>query len=426
MRLPRTRFRTAALLAAGAALVGTALLQSSATAGTTAVDSAGAAAAPAAAAAVGPVIWEDTFDGPSGQAPDSGKWRYDIGGSGWGNDERQYYTNSTRNAAKDGAGNMVITARQESGGFNCHYGPCQYTSARLLTAQTFTQAYGRFEARLKIPGTQGVWPAFWMLGAEGGGWPNNGEIDIMENIGREPNTVHGTIHGPGYSGAGGIGAAYNSPDGQPFRNGFHTYTVDWEPGSITWYVDGVQYQRRTAADLNGNQWVFNHPFFMILNVAVGGYWPGYPDGSTQMPQSMVIDYVRVNSLTGGGGGGNGAVKALGKCMDVAGANPNDGTPVQIWDCNGTGAQTWTRPGDGTVRALGKCLDIAGGGTADGTKLQIANCSGNPAQQWNYTSAQTFVNPQSGKCLDLPSGSTANGNRLQIWPCNGSTAQKWTL
>ncbi|NEA33893.1 family 16 glycosylhydrolase [Streptomyces sp. SID13031] len=425
MRFPRTRFRSAALLAAGAALVGTALLQSPATARTTATDSATAPAASAAAAAVGPVIWEDNFDGPAGQAPDSSKWRYDIGGSGWGNDERQYYTNSTRNSAKDGAGNLVITARQESGGFNCHYGPCQYTSARLLTAQTFTQTYGRFEARIKIPGTQGVWPAFWMLGAQGGGWPNNGEIDVMENIGREPNTVHGTIHGPGYSGAEGIGAGYNSPNGQAFRNGFHTYTVDWEPGAITWYVDGVQYQRRTPADLGGDTWVFNHPFFLIMNVAVGGYWPGYPDGSTQMPQAMTIDYVRVNSLTSGGGGG-GTVKALGKCMDVAGANPADGTPVQLYDCNGSTAQQWTRPGDGTIRALGKCLDVAGGATADGTKLQIAGCSGNAAQQFTYSGAQDLVNPQANKCVDIPSGSTTNGNRLQIWTCNGSSAQKWTL
>jgi beta-glucanase (GH16 family) len=377
------------------------------------------------AAAVGPVVWEDNFDGPAGQGPDSSKWRFDIGGSGWGNDERQYYTNSTRNAAKDGAGNLVITARQENGGFQCHYGPCQYTSARLLTAQTFTRTYGRFEARIKIPGTQGVWPAFWMLGAEGGGWPNNGEIDIMENIGREPNTVHGTIHGPGYFGSGGIGAAYNSPNGQAFRNGFHTYTVDWEPNSITWYVDGVQYQRRTPADLGGKTWVFNHPFFMIMNVAVGGYWPGYPDGSTQMPQTMTIDYVRVNSLTSGGGGG-GAITALGKCMDVAGANPADGTPVQLWDCNGSNAQQWSRPGDGTIRALGKCLDVAGAGTADGTKLQIVGCNGNAAQQFTYTGARDLVNPQANKCVDIPSAITTNGNRLQIWTCNGSAAQKWTI
>jgi len=414
MRLQRSR--VAAIVAMGAALFGTSLVQAPAQA---------QQQAPQAAAAAQATIWEDNFDGPAGQAPDSSKWRYDIGGSGWGNDERQYYTNSTRNSAKDGNGNLVITARQENGGFQCHYGPCQYTSARLLTAQTFTQTYGRFEARIKIPGTQGVWPAFWMLGAQGGGWPNNGEIDIMENIGREPNTVHGTIHGPGYSGAEGIGAAYNSPNGQPFRNDFHTYRVDWAPNSITWFVDGVQYQRRTPADLGGDQWVFDHPFFLIMNVAVGGYWPGYPDGSTVMPQQMVVDYVRVSSLDGAGS--NGQITGLaGKCLDVAGANSADGTPVQLYDCNGTAAQSWSRPGDGTIRALGKCLDVAWGGTADGTKVQIASCSGNPAQQWVYSGAKDLVNPQANKCLDVTGNNSANATPTQIWTCNGGANQKWNI
>ena len=422
MRFQRPRFRSTLVVAAGAALLGAAFLQAPATAGTTA---AGAAAAPMSAAAVGPTIWEDNFDGPAGQAPNSSKWRYDIGGSGWGNNEREYYTNSTSNSSLDGAGNLVITARRESGGHSCWYGTCEYTSARLLTAATLTQQYGRFETRMKIPRGQGLWPAFWMLGDGGAGWPDQGEIDIMENIGKEPSTVHGTIHGPGYSGAGGIGAPYSLPNGQKFADGFHTFTIDWSPNSIIWYVDGVQYQQRTPADLGGKTWVYNHPFFMIMNVAVGGGWPGDPDGSTVMPQAMTVDYVRVSSLSGGGGGG-GEIKALGKCMDVAGANSADGTAVQIYDCNGTAAQQWSRPGDGTIRALGKCLDVAGGGTADGTKLQIATCSGNAAQQWTYTAAQDLVNPQANKCADIPSANATNGNRLQIWTCNGTAAQKWTI
>ncbi|MDX6247925.1 MAG: hypothetical protein QOF10_1285 [Kribbellaceae bacterium] len=441
MRFQRPRYRAAALLAAGAALLGTALLQAPADARTPSADTAapvagtagarvagapvaGAAAAPMAAAAVGPTIWEDNFDGPAGQAPNSSKWRYDIGGSGWGNDERQYYTNSTRNSALDGGGNLVITARQENGGFTCHYGPCQYTSARLLTAQTFTQAYGRFEARIKIPRGQGIWPAFWMLG--GGNWPTDGEIDVMENIGREPSIVHGTIHGPGYSGAGGIGAAYTLPGGQQFANGFHTFTVDWEPNSITWYVDGIQYQRRTPADLGGKTWVYNHPFFMIMNVAVGGYWPGYPDGSTVMPQTMTIDYVRVSSLSGGGTGASQITGLAGKCVDVAGANSADGTPVQLYDCNGTAAQQWTRPGDGTIRALGKCLDVANAGTADGTRVQLASCNGSGAQQWTYSGAKDLVNPQANKCLDVTGNNSANATPLQIWTCTGGANQKWNV
>jgi beta-glucanase (GH16 family) len=116
--------------------------------------------------------------------------------------------------------------------------------------------------------------------------------------------------------------------------------VDWAPDSITWYVDGIQYQRRTPADLNGNQWVYNHPFFLIMNV--GGYWPGYPDGSTVMPQTMAVDYVRVSSL-GSSSGGTRITGLAGKCLDVAAANSADGTPVQLYDCNGTGAQQWTAP-----------------------------------------------------------------------------------
>jgi beta-glucanase (GH16 family) len=240
------------------------------------------------------LVWSDEFEAAAGTPPDSSKWRYDIGGEGWGNDEHQYYTDSTANSAHDGNGNLVITARQE-GGHDCWYGPCQYTSARLLTAETFTQQYGRFEARMQLPRGQGIWPAFWMLGADFGevGWPQSGEIDIMENIGSEPSTVHGTIHGPGYSGGAGIGNAYTLPDGQQFADGFHTFAVDWTPDSITWSVDGNVYSQLTPADVGGNEWVFDHPFFMIMNLAVGGQWPGYPDETTQFPQQLTVDYIRV-------------------------------------------------------------------------------------------------------------------------------------
>jgi len=420
--LHRRRRRTVVLLAAGALLAGSALIQPSATATTAQPTESRAVAAPAA---VGPIVWQDEFNAPAGTAPDSSKWRHDIGGHGWGNNERQYYTNSTRNAAHDGNGNMVITARRE-GGYNCHYGPCEYTSARLLTAGTFTRAYGRFEARLKLPRTQGLWPAFWMLGDGGAQWPNNGEIDIMENIGREPSNSYGTLHGPGYSAGTAISSRYTLPNGQQFADAFHTFTIDWEPNVVTWYVDGIQFARKTPADLNGNPWVFNHPFFMIMNVAVGGYWPGYPDGSTVMPQTMTIDWVRVSSLTSGGGTGGQITGLAGKCVDVAGANPADGTSVQLYDCNGTTAQQWTRPGDGTIRALGKCLDVANGATADGTRVQIATCNGNPAQQWTYTAARDLVNPQANKCLDVTGNNSANATPLQIWTCTGGPNQKWTL
>ncbi|MEK8173522.1 glycoside hydrolase family 16 protein [Streptomyces sp. M19] len=242
-------------------------------------------------------VFTEDFDGAAGSGVDGSRWTQETGDN-VNNHERQWYTDGTNNAQLDGNGNLVITAKKENpGGYNCWYGSCEYTSARLNTAEKFTTTYGRVEARIKVPQGQGMWPAFWMLGEDIGsaGWPNCGEIDVMENVGFEPNTVHGTIHGPGYSGAGGIGAGYTLPSGN-FSDDFHTFAVDWSPEKIVWSVDGNEYQTRTPADLNGNQWVFDHPHFVILNLAVGGDWPGDPDGNTQFPQQMTVDYVHV---TGG-------------------------------------------------------------------------------------------------------------------------------
>jgi beta-glucanase (GH16 family) len=251
------------------------------------------AAAPAGSAAPTPAPakvldqFTDDFDGPAGSPADGSKWNYETGDN-VNNHEREWYTAGASNAALDGQGHLVITAKKENSGNNCWYGACEYTSARLNTSGKFSTGGGHIEVRMKLPRGQGMWPAFWMLG--GSNWPTDGEIDVMENIGKEPTTVHGTIHGPGYSGANGIGAAYNGPN---FSDDFHTYAVDWNGQSITWSVDGNAYETRTPADLNGNQWVYNHPFFLILNLAVGGDWPGDPDGSTQFPQQLVVDYVHV-------------------------------------------------------------------------------------------------------------------------------------
>ncbi|MEU0181737.1 RICIN domain-containing protein [Streptomyces sp. NPDC006207] len=385
-------------------------------------------AAPAATAAV--TTFADEFDGAAGSAVDGGKWQIETGDN-VNNHERQYYTAGNRNAALDGQGHLVITARRENpAGYQCWYGSCQYTSARLNTSGRFTTTYGHVETRMKIPRGQGMWPAFWMLGNDIGnvGWPASGEIDIMENVGFEPGTVHGTIHGPDYFGSGGIGAGYTLPGGQAFADAFHTFAVDWSPDAISWSVDGTVYQRRTPADLGGRPWVFNKPFFVILNLAVGGYWPGDPDGSTAFPQQLVVDYVRVTTSDGGGGGGTtGRITGLaGKCVDVAGANPANGTPVQLYDCNGTAAQQWTAASDGTLRALGKCLDVKDFGTADGSQLQLWDCGGGTNQKWVLSGARDIVNPQANKCLDVTGNNSANGTRLQLWTCTGGANQKWTL
>jgi beta-glucanase (GH16 family) len=232
------------------------------------------------------LTWSDEFDGINGSKPDSTKWVYDIGGTGWGNNELQYYTDSAKNAYQEN-GRLVIKAIKENvGGRN-------YTSARIKTKGRFEQAYGKFEARIKIPYGQGIWPAFWMLGKDVDDtvWPGCGEIDIMENIGREPEIIHGTIHGPGYSADRGPTSSYT---GIRFADDYHVYAIEWEPNVIRWYCDGKLYGTKTSNDIGtGNKWVFDHPFFMILNVAVGGGWPGNPDATTVFPQTMEIDYVRV-------------------------------------------------------------------------------------------------------------------------------------
>ncbi|MGW3727820.1 ricin-type beta-trefoil lectin domain protein [Streptomyces sp. NPDC000851] len=404
------------------------LLRSCLLAALSAVLVASAAIAPARAepAGVRAVTFSDTFDGPAGAAADSSKWQIETGDN-VNNHERQYYTPGTNNAALDGQGHLVITARRENpNNYQCWYGRCEYTSARLNTAGKFTAQYGHVEARMKVPRGQGMWPAFWMLGNDLGdvGWPASGEIDVMENVGYEPSTVHGTIHGPGYSGSGGIGAAYSLPNGQAFADGFHTFAVDWAPDSITWSVDGNVYQRRTPADLGGRTWVFNKPFFLIMNLAVGGYWPGDPDGSTVFPQQLVVDHVSVTTSDTSTGV---AIRGLaGKCMDVAGASSANGTPVQLYDCNGSDAQQWTVGSDGTIRALGKCLDVTGNGTADGSTVQLWDCTGGANQRWVVTAAHDIVNPQADKCLDVTGNSSANGTRLQLWTCTGGANQKWTV
>lgn len=237
------------------------------------------------------LVWSDEFDGAKGSLPDSSKWVMETGGSGWGNNQLEFDTNRADNASHDGDGKLVITAKAES------YMGKSYTSARLKTAGKYEHDYGRYEARLKLPAGQGIWPAFWMLGANIGStpWPDCGEIDIMENIGKEPTLVHGTLHGPGYSGSGGIGKSYELPGKAAFSADYHVFAIEWEPNEIRWYVDGTLYQTRKPSDLNGKKWVYDHDFFILLNLAVGGQWPGNPDSSTKFPQQLIADYVRVYS-----------------------------------------------------------------------------------------------------------------------------------
>jgi beta-glucanase (GH16 family) len=245
--------------------------------------------------AAGP-IWSDEFEGASGSVPDPTKWTHDTG-FGWGSGaELQAYTERTRNASLDGQGNLAITARAET-----YTGPdgktSRYTSARLNTREKFSLAYGRIEARIRVPSGQGIWPAFWLLGDDifTTGWPGCGEIDMMEVLGDEPNVLYQSIHGPqSEAGDGEYGLTERIEFARPLSAGFHVYGAEWGPERISLTADGEVYRSFTPADLPPSaRWVFDHPHHLILNVAVGGDWPGPPDASTPFPATMLVDWVRV-------------------------------------------------------------------------------------------------------------------------------------
>lgn len=245
-------------------------------------------------AATSNLLWSDEFN-----SINLNNWTFETGGGGWGNNELQYYTNGQNASIQfDGAaGSNVLVIEARSGNpanYSCWYGSCTHTSTRMITRNKQSFQYGRIEARIKLPHTQGIWPAFWMLGNNLGsvGWPQSGEIDIMEHVGFEPTLTHGAIHGPGYSG--------NTPFmgtrdlGEIANANYHVYAVEWDANGIRWFVDGQQFYSVTKAQVQARgPWVFDQPFFLLMNIAVGGTWPGSPDGSSSFPQRMYVDYVRV-------------------------------------------------------------------------------------------------------------------------------------
>ncbi len=232
------------------------------------------------------LVWNDEFTDP---AINRRNWGFATGGNGFGNSERQHYTDRPENAYIE-AGNLVIEARAE------RYRGNDYTSAKLQTLVLADWLYGRIDIRAQMPSGQGIWPAFWMLPSRGmyGNWPNGGEIDIMELLGHEPETVYGTLHYADASGHQLSGTSYTLDEGT-FADAFHTFTLIWEPESIRWYVDGRLYQEQTewSTTIADYPAPFDQNFYLILNLAVGGNWPGYPDATTEFPQRLLIDYVRV-------------------------------------------------------------------------------------------------------------------------------------
>lgn len=242
-------------------------------------------------------VWSDEFDGPAGASIDTSKWKYDLGDGcpgvcGWGNNEKEYYRSDTANIQLNGQGLLQIGARVAPAALTCYYGPCRYTSAKITTRGTMTVTWGRVEARIKLAAGQGLWPAFWLLGnnIDVVGWPTCGEMDIMENKGSQTSMTSSAVHGPGYSGNTPFAHVY-----QPVTTtDFHVYAVEWNSTSIRFFVDSVQHYEvgRANVQSHGN-WVFDSPFYAILNLAVGGHFDGDPQSDAIFPATMLVDYVRV-------------------------------------------------------------------------------------------------------------------------------------
>jgi hypothetical protein len=423
------------------------------------VPAAGNAAAPIQAAAVvspnavpGPpagftTTWSDDFTGGSGTGID-GNWKYDTGpGSSFGTGEIETMTNSTSNVFQDGAGHLVLKALHS--GSDPGSG---WTSGRVETnAATFGAPAGgvvRMQASIQQPNLNtsngaGYWPAFWMLGSTlrtGTPWPTSGEVDILEDI-NSRSSVFGTLHcgtNPGgpCNESTGIGSGEHACSG--CQTAYHTYAVEIDrsvsPEQIRWYLDGTNYFTVRSNQVDATTWsnAVDHPFFIILDLAMGGGFPaafgGGPFASTVSGGAMNIDYVAVYNKApgGGGGGGTGPIHGYGgKCVDVSGSGTANGTAIQLWTCNGTGAQNWTHVGN-TFQALGKCMDVTSAGTANGTKVQLWDCNGTGAQAWTVGANSSLVNTNSGRCRDATGPSSADGTRLQIWDCAGSANQSWTL
>lgn len=247
-------------------------------------------------------VWSDEFDGAAGAPVDATKWGYEIsdgcqaGICGWGNEEKEWYTSAPENIALNGQGQLMIVARRDPVGLTCYYGPCRYTSAKITTRGKMFASPGRVEARIKLPTGQGLWPAFWMLGHNfpATSWPACGEIDIMENKGSQPTTTSSALHGPGYSGATPFAHANVLTGGSTVASDYHTYAVEWNASQVIFSVDGFGHYGVTSdAIARYGASVLDQPFYLILNLAVGGHFDGDPGSDAIFPATMLVDYVRV-------------------------------------------------------------------------------------------------------------------------------------
>ena len=405
--------------------------------GTVAGTAARADSAPPAPGTGWTTVFDDDFAGSAGSAP-SYNWMYDTGpGSSFGTGEIETMTNSSSNVHLDGNGHLDITAIDNGG---------SWTSGRIQTTtpNVGAPAGGELEVTASIQQPNdgpGYWPAFWMLGP--GQWPENGEIDIMEDV-NSLSEVSGTVHCGTYPGGpcgepNGIGSGLRACGG--CESGYHTYTMvlnrsSTSNESITFYLDGSAYYTVSESQVGAPTWqaAFDHNMSIIFDLAMGG---GYPNGvcncttptsATTSGGTMSVAYVAAYESTGATLGPTGQVTGYdGLCLDDRYSSTANYNPVQIWGCNGTGAQQWTfDQANDTLQALGMCLDVAAGGTADGTLVDLYYCNGTGAQVWQPRSDGALYNPQSGKCLDDTGWSTTWGTQVEIWDCTGNANQQWNL
>jgi hypothetical protein len=388
--------------------------------------------------------FSDDFNGSSGSGIDS-QWMYDTGaGSTFGTGEIETMTNSTSNVYLDGNGDLDITALGSGS---------SWTSGRVQTtsANVGAPSGGELEVTASIEQPDpsnglGYWPAFWMLGP--GQWPENGEIDILEDVNglsEHSSTIHcGTDPGGPCNEPDGIGSGLLSCSG--CQTGYNTYTMilnreNTSDESITFYLNGNQTFSVSESQVGTSTWqaAYDHNLSIIFDLAMGGGYPNgvcdctSPSSSTTSGGTMHVAYVAAYTTTGSGGGtpppsGNtGPITGYeGLCVDVRGANPANFTPVQVYTCNGTNAQQWTVVEAGsTLQALGGCMDIDGGGTANGTTVDLYSCNDTGAQVFIPQSNGELYNPQSGKCLD-DTGYGGSGTQLQIWTCDDTSNQIWDL
>ncbi|WP_083975397.1 ricin-type beta-trefoil lectin domain protein [Kitasatospora mediocidica] len=385
-------------------------------------------------------VFGDDFSGSAGSAPSGANWTYDTGpGSNFGTGEIETMTSSTSNVHLDGNGHLDVTALNSGG---------SWTSGRIHTpgAVVGAPAGGKLQVTASIQqpgpaGGAGYWPAFWMLGP--GQWPENGEIDIMEDV-NALSEVAGTIHCGTYPGGvcnegNGIGSGLRACPG--CQSGFHTYSMildrtNTSAETVTWYLDGSAYFSVSEAQVGAATWqqAFDHNLSIIFDLAIGGGFPNgacgctTPTGGTSSGGTMSVDYVAAYTTTGSTGGSGGPVVGYGGlCLDDRSASTADYNPVQVYTCNGSAAQQWTVVQAGsTLHALGKCLDVNGGGTANGTTVDLYTCNNTGSQVWIPQSNGSLYNPQSNRCLDDTNWSTTPGTQAQIWDCSGTANQQWKL